>query len=72
MNRLVDSLIMLFLLPIDSKGTHHSRMYMYFSYVCEFHIDFHLSQTIDEAEVNKNYFAQDRYVHLTDKFVVPA
>jgi hypothetical protein len=64
---------MLFLLPTDSKGTHHPRMYMYFSDICEFNIDlFHLSQTIDEAEVNKHRFAQDHYVHLIDKFVVPA
>ena len=74
MNRLVTSLIILFLLPIDSKGTYNSRMYTYFSDVCEFHNGFisYVSQTIDEAEVNKNRFAQDHYVHLTDKFVVPA
>ena len=75
MNRLVGLLIMLFLLLIDSKGTHHSRMYMHLTLWhlrILFGIISLLSQTIDEAEVGKNRFAQSHYVHLTDKCVVPA
>ena len=38
-----------------SKGTHHSRMNMFFSGVSEFHMDLFsfLPQTIDEAEVSR-------------------
>jgi hypothetical protein len=71
MNRLVDCLIILILLLIDPKGTNNSRMYHLRRLPILRAIISLISQTIDEAEVNRNHSAQDYHVHPADRFAVP-
>jgi hypothetical protein len=71
MNRLGDCLITPILLLIDPKGTNNSRMYHLRRLRILRAILSITSQTIDEAEVNRNHSDQDYHVHLADRFAVP-
>jgi hypothetical protein len=59
---------MLILLFIDPKGTHNSRMYHLRRPRILRAIISIISQTIDEAEVNRNH---SDHVHPADGFAVP-